>query len=210
MKILKPWLLSFLTHPQHPSYAFTGWHLRWRWGLFRAYYLYRPWHFLLYKLKLGPKITWGHRVSFLSSVRFKGPGHIHLGSDCIFDSQPDLYTHDTKAEIHIGPKVFINGTRMGCQNKIEIQELCILADARLMDTDFHSLAWDRYLPNSQILTSPILIQKGAWLAAGSALLKGVTVGEYSIIAFGSVVTHSIESYSIAAGNPAKIIGQVPN
>lgn len=209
MKSLKFWLISLLEHPQHPSYAFAGLHLRWRLGVARVYFFYRPWHRFLNFLNIGPRITWGQRVSFLSPVRLKGPGHIMIGSDCLFDSQPDLYTHDKKAQIIIGEKVFINGTRMGCQKRIEIQELCILADARLMDTDFHSIKWDRYQPQSLVLTAPLLIQKGAWLAAGSAILKGVTIGEYSIVAFGSVVTQSVDSLSIVAGNPAKKIGEVP-
>lgn len=210
MPKIKFWLLSILTQPQHPSYATPGWHLRWRLGVFRVRFWYRPWHAIKALLHLGPHIIWGERISFLSSVRLKGPGRIYIGSDCIFDSQPDLYTHDKKAEIHIGSHVFINGTRMGSQVKIEIQELCILADARLMDTDFHSLSWNRYLPQQSIQTAPILVKKGAWLAASSALLKGVTIGEFSIVAYGSVVTQSIGDYVIAAGNPAKVISQVPH
>jgi acetyltransferase-like isoleucine patch superfamily enzyme len=42
---------------------------------------------------------------------------------------------------------------------------------------------------------------------GVIVLPGVTVGDYSIIGAGSVVTKDIPSYSIAAGNPARVLRQ---
>jgi maltose O-acetyltransferase len=52
---------------------------------------------------------------------------------------------------------------------------------------------------------PIYIENDVWIGANSIVLTGVTIGQGSIIGAGSVVTKSIPEYSIAAGNPAKII-----
>lgn len=49
------------------------------------------------------------------------------------------------------------------------------------------------------------IQDGVWIGNSVIILPGVTIGKKAIIAAGSVVTHNIPSYCIAAGNPAKII-----
>lgn len=49
------------------------------------------------------------------------------------------------------------------------------------------------------------LKQGCWIGANVILLPGVTVGKNSVIGAGSVVTKSIPDFSIAVGNPAKII-----
>lgn len=57
---------------------------------------------------------------------------------------------------------------------------------------------------------PIIIEDDVWIGAGVIVLKGVTIGTGSVVAAGSVVTKSIEPYSIVAGIPAtKIRNRFP-
>lgn len=51
----------------------------------------------------------------------------------------------------------------------------------------------------------IVIEDDVWIGAGSKILGGVTIGKGSVIGAGSVVTKNIPPYSIAVGNPARII-----
>lgn len=51
----------------------------------------------------------------------------------------------------------------------------------------------------------ITIEDEAWIAANSVITTGVTIGRHAIIAAGSVVTKDVPSYTVVAGNPAKII-----
>ena len=51
----------------------------------------------------------------------------------------------------------------------------------------------------------VKIESDVWIGARSIILKGVTIGEGSIIAAGSVVSHDVEPFSIVGGIPAKII-----
>lgn len=51
----------------------------------------------------------------------------------------------------------------------------------------------------------VYLKKGCYIGARSILMPGITVGECSIIGSGSVVTRDIPPYSIAFGNPAKVI-----
>lgn len=50
-----------------------------------------------------------------------------------------------------------------------------------------------------------LIKKGASLGAGSVIVCGVTIGEWSMIGAGSVVTRNVPAFAMVVGNPAKII-----
>lgn len=51
----------------------------------------------------------------------------------------------------------------------------------------------------------VTIERGVWLAAGSIILPGVTVGEGAIVAAGSVVSRDVPAYTMVAGNPARPI-----
>jgi len=51
----------------------------------------------------------------------------------------------------------------------------------------------------------ITIYDDVWIGANSVITAGVTIGKHAIIGAGSVVTKDIPSYSVAVGNPAKVI-----
>jgi putative colanic acid biosynthesis acetyltransferase WcaF len=55
-------------------------------------------------------------------------------------------------------------------------------------------------------TAPIRIDDGAWIAARAVIAPGVSVGEGSVLAIGSVATRDLDAWSINAGNPARRIG----
>src|SRR6266568_6434350 len=56
--------------------------------------------------------------------------------------------------------------------------------------------------------TPIVIEKNVWIAAGAIIIGGVTVGENSVVAAGSVVTKDIPPNTLAGGNPAKVIRSI--
>ena len=59
------------------------------------------------------------------------------------------------------------------------------------------------------ICKPITVGDGCWIGAGSIILGGVTIGDGTTIGAGSVVTKSIPSRVVAAGNPARIIRDLP-
>lgn len=59
-----------------------------------------------------------------------------------------------------------------------------------------------------VIEKPIHIKKGAWIASGSIVLSGVTIGENAVVGAGSVVKNDVPSFALVAGNPAKIIKYV--
>lgn len=52
---------------------------------------------------------------------------------------------------------------------------------------------------------PIFIEDDVWIAAGAIILRGVNIGKGAIVGAGAVVTSDVPSFTIVAGNPARVI-----
>jgi acetyltransferase-like isoleucine patch superfamily enzyme len=52
---------------------------------------------------------------------------------------------------------------------------------------------------------PVIIKRGAWIAPGSIILPGTTIGENSVVISGSVVMRNVEPYTAVVGCPAKVL-----
>ena len=61
------------------------------------------------------------------------------------------------------------------------------------------------LKQKLISKGPVVIEDDCWIGFGSEILSGVHIGKHSIIAAHAVVTKNVPAYSIAAGNPARIV-----
>jgi acetyltransferase-like isoleucine patch superfamily enzyme len=58
------------------------------------------------------------------------------------------------------------------------------------------------------IAKPIALERNVWIGAGATVIGGVTVGENSVVAAGSVVTRNVPANSLVGGNPARIIRSV--
>ena len=118
------------------------------------------------------------------------------------------------------PKIFIgnnvninNDVHIGCINRIEIGDNCLLA-SRIYISDHNHGSFSqedlKIAPNKRPLISkgPVIIKNNVWIGEGVAILPNVTIGENSIIASNAVVTKDIPANCIAAGVPAKIIKRI--
>ncbi|WNJ89012.1 sugar O-acetyltransferase [Bosea sp. 685] len=61
---------------------------------------------------------------------------------------------------------------------------------------------------SFVVAKPIAIGRNVWIAAGATIIGGVTVGENSVVAAGSVVTKDVPPNTLVAGNPARVIRSI--
>lgn len=66
---------------------------------------------------------------------------------------------------------------------------------------------DQPIQAQPILKSPIVVEDDCWIAANAVITAGVRIGKHSVIAAGAVVTKDIPPYSVAVGNPAKVLKQ---
>ena len=74
------------------------------------------------------------------------------------------------------------------------------------DADWHDLQHRIFAPG---LTAPVVLESNVWLGEGARVLKGVTIGENTVVGAGSVVSRSLPANVIAAGNPARVIKPLP-
>ena len=120
--------------------------------------------------------------------------------------------------VTIGNHVYV-GKDVHIEANCEIGDYCLIANRVAIlgrhDHDFSAVGFPvRYAPwvGSRRFPSPYadekaVIESDTWLGYGAIVLTGVIVGRGSIVAAGSVVTKNIAPYSIAAGIPARVIGQ---
>ncbi len=59
-----------------------------------------------------------------------------------------------------------------------------------------------------VVAKPIVIERNVWIAAGATIIGGVTVGENSVVAAGSVVTRDVPPNTLVGGNPARVIRSI--
>lgn len=119
-----------------------------------------------------------------------------------------LRTLQQGAEIILGDRVGISGGSICAAQRVEIGAATLLgANVTVADTDFHSIN-----PNLRKITdyrhigvAPVKIGTRVFIGTNSIILKGVTIGDNSIIGAGSVVTKSIPANVLAAGTPCRVL-----
>ncbi len=102
------------------------------------------------------------------------------------------------ATLILGSGYINNNLRLSCFKRIEIgNNVAISENVTIWDSDCHCVRGKQD-------TAPVRICDNVWIGLNSVILKGVTIGEGSVIAAGSVVNRDIPSHTLAAGVPAVI------
>lgn len=108
----------------------------------------------------------------------------------------------------IGP---YNNLRLAGGTTISIGAGCLISQFCTLVAANHDLSRSNRMRDSPCITSRsgVVIGDDVWLGAGSIILPGVHIASGAVIAAGSVVTHSVGSFEIWGGNPARQIGARP-
>jgi acetyltransferase-like isoleucine patch superfamily enzyme len=81
----------------------------------------------------------------------------------------------------------------------------------ILDKDFHFMGEGfSCVSECSKNSKPIKIGRGCFIGSRSMILKGVTLGDRAVVGAGAVVTKDVPAYSVAAGNPARIVRTFPN
>lgn len=170
--------------------------------------------------RIGPDILLTHwRLYFKSTMKelclkkFK-----HFGDGAEF--RPGAYA-EACSKISIGNNVVIRpGTFLFADptdggGGIVIEDKVLIGAGVHFYTNNHKFSdtnapiFDQGYPNPT-LNDSIIIRKGSWIGAGVIILPGVEIGENAVIGAGTVVTKSVPSKVIFAGNPGKVIRELSN
>jgi len=116
------------------------------------------------------------------------------------------FTTDFGKNINIGKNVFINsGCRFQDQGGITIGDQSLLGHNVILATINHDYDPDK---RGTMHLAPIVLKEKTWIGSNVTILPGVTVGENSVVAAGSVVTKDVAPNTIVGGNPAKFISNL--
>jgi len=153
----------------------------------------------LIELAKGARIVIGSNVTLNSSNR----GY-HLN----MHSPVKLMADKAEAMISIGANTRIHGSCIHARESITIGNNCLIAaNALIVDSSGHDISFPDV--ENRIHTtgeaSPVAVEDNVWIGANSIVLPGVRIGSGSIIGAGSVVTKDVPAFSVAAGNPARVI-----
>ena len=143
------------------------------------------------------------------------PKNIYIGEGCDIGPYSRLETYPcygnrkTQPVLTIGDNSSLqHAVHVYCVKKLTIGKGALIASGCMITDNDHGTDPEGDLYVRQPLTpSPTQIEDYVWLGENVCVLSGSHIGERSIIGANSVVKGSIPAYSIAVGNPAKVIKQ---
>lgn len=182
------------------------------------------------KWKYGSKIQTKNFVQILGglpSIKVPGTSKIMLGNMVVINSDKSnsntaLTNNCTlvcglKGIIEIGDNTQLNGVSITAYEHVKIGKNCQIASSTFIsDTDFHPInpterekeCLGYKIDHSKVSKKPISIGDNVWIGWGVTILKGVSIGNNSIVAAGSVVLTDVPENVIVGGNPAIIKKQL--
>ena len=126
--------------------------------------------------------------------------------DATFSLIPPLYS-DHGLNIRVGRNVFINQCCiLNDIGGIDIADDVMIGPRVSLLTSGHPL--DPATRRTQILASPIAVERNVWIGAAAVILHGVTVGADSVVAAGAVVTKNVPAATLVAGVPARVVRSI--
>jgi len=152
--------------------------------------------------------------------RIKGAAKCHLliGHHCFI--RDNIIFERPNARLLVGDRSFLGNGLIAIAESVEIgSDVMFGWGVTIVDHNSHSVGFphrqgdtERWLRGekdwSHVKIGPVSIGDKAWVGFNATILKGVTVGEGAVVAAGAIVTKSVPPWTIAGGNPAKVIREL--
>ena len=175
---------------------------------------------------LGCRHGKGLRVDGKTVIHIDKKGALCFGENVEINSRfcanlvgmtnPTVFQCIGNGSIHIGDNSGCSSTVFSSRCNITIgQNVKIGGNVRIFDHDYHPLDYQErrkvYLPDTGLPSYPVTIGNDVFIGTNALILKGVSIGDRSIIGAGAVVAmKTIPPDSLVVGNPAKIVSKSKN
>jgi maltose O-acetyltransferase len=196
------------------------------WVIMAALRRAQRWQRIWYKLSFEINVTGTLRsVSVGQGLRLQSPvrvgggaGSLRIGEKVMLgyamaprvgNGQILLEPRSAEAVIDIGDGTSLsNNVSIIAMNLIRVGKNCAIGDlVHIFDCDWHDT--DPGRRNTGVgRVEPVTIGNNVWLGSRVLVLRGVTIGDNSVVGAGSVVTKSIPANAVAAGVPAKVLRRI--
>lgn len=143
---------------------------------------------------------WTDKAIYPSVLKLRTNSKVIVnGSFSIYDNSA-IYVNDN-ATLELGSGYINSRAHISCFDKISIGDNVVISEGvTIRDSDNHQFANPDYLK-----TQPIIIGNNVWVGINVTILKGVEIGDGSVIAAGAVVTNDVLPKSLVGGVPAEVI-----
>jgi acetyltransferase-like isoleucine patch superfamily enzyme len=159
------------------------------------------------------KLRWGRRLQ-TDGLCFVGPGvTFEIGRGAVVRlGRWSWIGHDTKIRAHEGEVEIGAKTVLGQEctissfQRVSIGRECIVADrAMLIDFDHGVVETERPVREQGIYKRDVRVGNNVWVGYGACFLRGVTVGDNSVVGTYAVVTRDVPDNAVVAGVPAHLL-----
>lgn len=172
-------------------------------------------------IKVGSGCFMERRSSF-HRFRSEQPVGLSLGANVTAYTWTE-FNIDPEGQVTVGDDSVLVGAIFMCSDRITIGKRVVISyHVTIADSDFHPLDLEARrldaIANAPggdrskrppIESRPVVIEDDAWIGIGAIVLKGVHIGQGARVAAGSVVTRDVPAGATVAGNPARIVTEVP-
>lgn len=173
------------------------------------------WFFALLRhpIKIVRMESFGSMSSIGKSLTVHSPKGISIGKRVRLGNNLRLSCYYSEIHKKLGTIIIEDNCYIGdsfsalSATSIVIKENALIASNVVVVAENHGMnptCGTRY-GNQPLEGAPVVIGKNVWIGEKVCILEGVSIGDWAIIGGGSVVTKDVPPYSIAVGNPARII-----
>lgn len=158
--------------------------------------------------KKGKRFVIGRNAQIKCGKKIRIGKNVCIGNNARLMCYTDFAGEKLEAEIVIKDGCYIaHDFTVLSGAPITIGKNVLIASNVLISSENHSIDPECNIPykHQKLITNPVSIGENCWIGQNAVILSGVKIGQGSVVGAQSVVTKSVDEYTIVAGNPAKAI-----